>query len=94
MSGVLSPDAFEEGLGAYLFERSEEARAVRVGEKETSERAAIVARHAHLFTRGQLEVLREAETVPATGEADRRTPPPCRRGPRPWRERRRRRSRR
>ena len=33
---------------------SEEARAVRVGEKETSEQAAIVARYADLFTREQL----------------------------------------
>ncbi len=61
MSGALAPEAFEDALGAYLFERSEEARAVRVGEKETSETAAIVARHAHLFTREQLAALREAE---------------------------------
>ena len=54
-------DAFEQRLDAYLQERSEEARAVRVGEKETSEQAAIVARYADLFTRDQLAVLREAE---------------------------------
>ena len=57
----LAPDAFEERLAAYLYERSEEARAVRVGEKETSEQAAIVARYADLFTREQLEKLRTAE---------------------------------
>ena len=52
---------FEERLARYLFERSEEARAVRVGEKETSEQAAIVARYADLFTREQHAALREAE---------------------------------
>ena len=56
-----SVDAFERRLDAYLQERSEEARAVRVGEKETSEQAAIVARYADLFTRDELAVLREAE---------------------------------
>ncbi|HWG55840.1 MAG TPA: hypothetical protein VNT58_04885, partial [Gaiellaceae bacterium] len=45
----------------YLFERSEEARAVRVGEKETSEQAAIVERYRDLFSPAQLDVLREAE---------------------------------
>jgi hypothetical protein len=49
------------------MERSEEARAVRVGEKETSEQAAIVARYADLFTRAQLDALRAAEE-PASGE--------------------------
>ena len=34
---------------------------MRVGEKETSEQAAIVARFADLFTREQLAVLRAAE---------------------------------
>jgi len=58
---VLAPPAYEERLEQYLFERSEEGRRVRVGEKEVSEQAAIVARHAELFTRPQLEVLREAE---------------------------------
>lgn len=61
MTAPLPADAFEEALGAYLFERAEEARAVRVGEKETSEQAAIVARHRHLFTRAQLSSLAEAE---------------------------------
>jgi hypothetical protein len=61
VSGALAPDAFEEQLAAYLRERSEESRAVRVGEKETSEQAAIVARYAGLFTRAQLEALAGAE---------------------------------
>jgi hypothetical protein len=58
---VLSPAAFEERLARYLYERSEEARAVRVGEKEVSEQAAIVERYADLFSRPQLEELRAAE---------------------------------
>lgn len=61
MSEALAPDAFEERLARYLRDRSEESRAVRVGEKETSEQAAIVARYADLFTRGQLDALRAAE---------------------------------
>ena len=52
---------FERRLQRYLFERSEEARAVRVGEKDVSEQAAIVARYPSLFTRGQLDALVEAE---------------------------------
>jgi hypothetical protein len=63
---ALSVDAFEERLEQYGIERSEEARAVRVGEKETSEQAAIVARYEALFTHEQLDVLRVAETE-ATG---------------------------
>ena len=35
---------------------------MRVGEKEISEQAEIVARYADLFTRDQLEALREAES--------------------------------
>ena len=58
---VYAVDAFEQRLDAFLQDRSEEARAVRVGEKETSEQAAIVARYADLFTRPQLETLLEAE---------------------------------
>ncbi len=64
---VRSPTEFEERLAQYLFERSEEGRAVRVGEKETSEQAEIVRRYADLFSRGQLEALREAEGA-ASGE--------------------------
>jgi hypothetical protein len=58
---VRSPQEYEDGFAAYYAQAMEELRAVRVGEKETSEQAAIVARHADLFTRGQLDVLREAE---------------------------------
>ena len=65
---VLSDTAFEERLARYLFERSEEARAVRVGEKEVSEQAAIVERYADLFTRPQLEELRAAEDGAAVGD--------------------------
>src|SRR5882672_82607 len=58
---------YESRLQQYYFERAEEARAVRVGEKEVSEQAAIVARYRDLFTRPQIEALREAETA-ANGE--------------------------
>lgn len=61
LASVLSPTEFEERLQQYLFERSEEGRAVRVGEKETSEQAEIVRRYAGLFSRYQLETLRLAE---------------------------------
>jgi hypothetical protein len=58
---VRTPIEFESRLAQFLYERSEEGRAVRVGEKETSEQAAIVARYADLFTRPQLEALRAEE---------------------------------
>ena len=58
---VYTPLDFEERLRRYLYERSEEGRAVRVGEKEVSEQAEIVARYADLFTRAQLEALKHAE---------------------------------
>ena len=61
VAAVRSAAEYEERLQRYLFERSEEARAVRVGEKEVSEQAEIVARYADLFTRAQLDALREAE---------------------------------
>jgi hypothetical protein len=60
-TGVYTPLDYEDRLRRYLFDRSEEARAVRVGEKEISEQAEIVARYADLFAREQLEALREAE---------------------------------
>jgi hypothetical protein len=60
-TAVRSPAEFEEQLQRYLYERSEEGRAVRVGEKEVSEQAAIVARYADLFSRDQLKALREEE---------------------------------
>jgi hypothetical protein len=68
-TAVRSPAEFEEQLQRYLYERAEEGRAVRVGEKEVSEQAAIVARYADLFSRDQLEALREEE---GRAEGDRR----------------------
>jgi hypothetical protein len=70
-TAVRSPAEFESELQRYLFERSEEGRAVRVGEKEVSEQAAIVARYGDLFTRQQLDVLREAESAAEGGDAER-----------------------
>ncbi|HUK94919.1 MAG TPA: hypothetical protein VLU96_07665 [Gaiellaceae bacterium] len=58
---ILRPAEYESRLQRYLFERSEEGRAVRVGEKEVSERAEIVARYSDLFTREQLQALAAAE---------------------------------
>ena len=65
-----TPAEFEERLARFLFERSEESRAVRVGEKETSEQAAIVERYRDLFTREQLEGLRVAEASAAIDERE------------------------
>ena len=67
---VRTPNEFEARLQAYIFERSEEARAVRVGEKETSEQAAIVARYGDRFSRDQLDALHAAEQL--AGEPDER----------------------
>jgi hypothetical protein len=67
-TAVRTPTEYENRLQRYLFERSEEARAVRVGEKEVSEQAEIVARYADLFTRPQLEELHRAESE-ADGDA-------------------------
>jgi hypothetical protein len=61
VTAVRTPAEYEAELQRYLFERAEEGRAVRVGEKEISERAEIVARYRELFTREQLEALKEAE---------------------------------
>ncbi len=61
-TSVLSPTEFQSRLERYLFERSEEWRAVRVGEKEVSEQAEIVRRFADLFSREQLDALQEAES--------------------------------
>jgi hypothetical protein len=60
-TSVLSPTEFQSRLERYLFERSEEWRALRVGEKEVSEQAEIVRRFADLFSREQLDALQEAE---------------------------------
>ena len=68
---MLSPQEFEERLRRYLYERSEEARAVRVGEKETSEQAEIVARYADLFTPEQHESLKTEEEDAAGDERER-----------------------
>jgi hypothetical protein len=68
VAAVLRPADYESRLQRYVFERAEEGRAVRVGEKEISERAAIVARYADLFTREQLEALREAEEEAPPGD--------------------------
>ena len=70
VTGVRTPVEYEERLARYLFERSEEGRAVRVGEKETSEQAAIVERYRDLFSSGQLDVLRDAEEAAAGDERE------------------------
>jgi hypothetical protein len=70
VTGVRTPVEYEERLARYLFERSEEGRAVRVGEKETSEQAAIVERYRDLFSHGQLDVLREAEDAAGGDERE------------------------
>jgi hypothetical protein len=62
---------YESRLQQYYYERAEEARAVRVGEKEISEQAAIVARYRDLFTRSQIEALREAEEAAGGDERER-----------------------
>jgi hypothetical protein len=70
-TSVLSPTEFESRLERYLFERSEEWRAVRVGEKEVSEQAEIVRRFADLFSREQLDGLRDAEQEAAGEDRER-----------------------
>jgi hypothetical protein len=69
-TSILSPPAFESRLQRYLFERSEEWRAVRVGEKEVSEQAEIVRRYHDLFSREQLDALRELEEGAAADERE------------------------
>jgi hypothetical protein len=71
VAAVRTPAEYESRLRRYVFERSEEGRAVRVGEKETSQQAEIVARYADLFTRGQLDALRAAEEESAPDERER-----------------------
>ena len=70
-TAVLSPQEYESRLRAYYREEGEEARAVRVGEKEVSEMAAIVARYADLFTRAQRAALRDAEQSAEGDERER-----------------------
>jgi hypothetical protein len=67
-TAVRSPHGYEDAYEAYYAEAAEEVRAVRVGEKETSEQAAIVARHADLFTQEQLDALRAAEAEVPDGD--------------------------
>ena len=71
VAAARTPAQYEERLQRYVFERSEEARVVRVGEKETSEQAAIVERYADLFTREQIDVLCEAEDDAEVDERER-----------------------
>jgi hypothetical protein len=71
VTAVRTPAEYEAELQRYLFERAEEGRAVRVGEKEVSERAEIVARYRELFTREQLEALKEAEGGLSGSEGER-----------------------
>ncbi|MFN2470872.1 MAG: hypothetical protein ABR583_07740, partial [Gaiellaceae bacterium] len=70
-TAVRRPAEFESQLQRFRYERLEEARAVRVGEKDVSEGAEIVARYADLFTRGQLDSLRDAEQTAEGAERER-----------------------
>jgi len=70
-TAVRTPAEYETRLRDYYFERSEEGRAVRVGEKEVSEQAAIVARYTDLFSEAQLDALRTAEADAAEDERER-----------------------
>src|SRR2546423_12587487 len=70
-TAVRSAAEYETRLQQYNFERAEEGRAVRVGEKEVSEQAAIVARYRDLFTRPQIEALLEAEASAEGAERER-----------------------
>jgi hypothetical protein len=67
-TAVRGAEEYEEAYRAYYAEASDEERAVRVGEKETSEQAAIVERYADLFTREQLDALRSAEAAATEAE--------------------------
>ena len=70
-TAVRSAAEYEERLQQYAYERAEEGRRVRVGEKETSEQAAIIARYRDLFTRDQLEALREEQSSLSGDERER-----------------------
>jgi hypothetical protein len=70
-TSVLSATEFESRLERYLYDRAEEWRAVRVGEKEVSEQAEIVRRYADLFSRDQLDALQEAEAAAAGDDRER-----------------------
>ena len=66
-----TPAEYEARLRDYYRERAEEGRAVRVGEKEVSEQAAIVARYTDLFSHAQIDALREAEEAADGDERER-----------------------
>jgi len=68
---VRTPDAYESAYRTYYAEAAEEYRVVRVGEKEVSEQAAIVARHEGLFTPEQLDALHAAEYAAEGDERER-----------------------
>src|SRR4051794_24489939 len=68
VTAVRTPAEYESQLRRYLYDRSEEGRAVRVGEKEVSERAEIVARYRDLFSREQLDALHAAEDDAPEGD--------------------------
>ena len=72
VTAVRTPAEYESQLRRYLYDRSEEGRAVRVGEKEVSESAEIVARYRDLFSREQLDALHTAEQeAPEVDERER-----------------------
>ncbi len=66
---IRSADEYESRLRSYEYDYGEEARAVRVGEKEVSESAAILERYADLFSPAQLEALRVEEEAAETSDA-------------------------
>jgi hypothetical protein len=68
---IVDAAEYESRLQQYYFERMEEARAVRVGEKEVSEQAAIVARYRDLFSRAQIDALRAAADAADGDERER-----------------------
>jgi hypothetical protein len=70
-TAVRTPAEYESRLHDYYKERAEEGRAVRVGEKEISEQAAIVARYMDLFSQGQIDALRAAEDAADGDERER-----------------------
>jgi hypothetical protein len=70
-TAVRTPAEYESRLHEYYKERAEEGRAVRVGEKEISEQAAIVARYTDLFSQGQIDALHAAEDAADGDERER-----------------------
>ena len=67
-ANVLQSDEYEARFAAYAYARAEESRAVRAGEKDVSELAAIVERYRDLFTRPQLDALQAAKDGAATAD--------------------------